>query len=404
MKIKYGMIGMLILLLCSPVFAQTGPGSVLVLKDIFTPSDVYPGDSFNISFKVENGWYAEAKEIYVYLEGGYPLLNISPTESYYIKKLGYESPSKTSVPLTFDLSVDKSASAGSYTINVVLNLRRYADTIGVSGGYKRYREVIPVLIEVKGTPEIEVFVKSSTPGEIKSGEEVEIQLEVVNIGSDEARNILISPESIPEIEVLWFSGTVYVGDVAPQKSKTAAISIDVAEEADAKDYALPIKVIYETPEGETISEEGEIKIPIEESVDFAVIPVANSANSGDREKMITFDVQNTGDKVAEEVKAMLRASYPFTPTGNEYFIGELKPGESTEVSFHVDLDSGASTQKYPIDIIIQWEDDDKEYSKTDSSFVDVSRIESDPRVYYWITGGIVALIILARIKRKIKKK
>ena len=401
MKIKAGIFGMLILCFISPAFAQTGSGSTLVLKELQTPSDVYPGDSFNISFRIENSWFADAKEINVYLEGGYPLLNISPTESHYIKRLGFESVDKTSSVFTFDLMVDESAPAGSYTVDAVLNYRRWAAVVGVSGGYERYTSIIPILIEVKGVPEIEIFVKSSKPGEIKSGEEAEIQLEAVNVGTEEARNILIFLGSIPEIEVLWFSRTVYVGDVAPQKSKTALISIDAEENIGAGEYALPLNVTYETLDGELISDSREIRIPIEESVDFAIKPVSNSAIAGVKEKMITFNVQNTGDNLAEELKATLRASYPFTPTGNEYFVGELPGGKSTQVIFHVDVDSDAASQKYPIDIIIQWEEDDQEYSKTESSFVDVSSVESDLERYSWILAGFfVILIVLIRIKKK----
>lgn len=402
MKIKEGMVWVILMCFTSPVFAQSSSGDAgLILKDVQLPDGVDPGDSFDISFKVENSWYADTREIYVYLEGGYPLLNASPTESRYIKRLGYEVPSKTSTPLTFDLFVDRSASAGYYTVDLVLTYRRYTNTLGVAGGYERYREVIPLLIEVKGKPDIEVFVKSSKPGEIKSGEEAQIRLEVVNVGTEEARNILIFPDSIEEIEVLWFSRTVYVGGVAPQKSKTAVVSIDVEENVGAGEYGLPVKVNYETPDGDVITDSLEINIPVKESVDFIIVPVVNSAIAGVKEKMITFTVQNTGDNLAEEVKATLRASYPFTPTGNEYFVGELPAGKSTQVIFHVDLDSDAATQKYPIDIIIQWEEDDQEYSKTESSFVDVSSVESDLKKYSWIlVGFFVILIVLIRIKKK----
>jgi hypothetical protein len=405
MKIKVALV--LVFLLCfgSPVSAQSSSGdAILVLKDIQKPQEVSPGDSFDVSFKVESGWYADTSEIYVYLEGGYPLLNSSPSEPKYIKRLGYETHSKTSSSLSYTLFADKSAPAGTYSFDVVLTYRRYADTLGIAGGYNRYREVIPMTIEVVGEPVVEVFVKSSTPGEIKSGDEAEIRLEAVNVGTEEARNVLIFPASTSEIDVLWFSSAVYVGDVSPQKSKTAAFSIEVNENVAAREYKIPMNVTYESPDGEVFAKLREISIPIEESADFNVEPVANSANVNDKEKMITFDVQNTGDKLAEEVKATLRASYPFTPTGNEYFIGELKPGEDIVVSFHIDVDSDAAAQKYPVDIIIQWEDEDIEISMIESSFVDVSAVESDPRVYYWIAGGLIALVILARIKRKIKEK
>ncbi|MEE9474456.1 MAG: hypothetical protein V3V36_02165 [Candidatus Hydrothermarchaeaceae archaeon] len=402
MKNKVAMIGILILCFTCPVFAQASSGdAVLVLKDIQIPSEVYPGDSFDISFKVENSWYADTKEIYVYLEGGYPLLNISPTEPHYIKRLGFEYIGKTSDPFSFALSVDRSATAGSYTVNVVLTYRRYAPALGVSGGYERYREIIPVLIKVKGRPGIEVFVKSSQPGEIGPGEEAEIRLETVNIGTEEARNVLILLNPIDEIDVLWFSRTVYVGDILPQKSKTAVISIDVEEGIEAIEYALPIKVAYETPDGEKIATSGEINITIKESVDFAIAPVVNSANAGDREKTVAFKVQNSGNNLAEEVKTVLRASYPFTPTGNEFFIGKLQPGEGADVSFHVDVDTDAASQRYPVDIIIQWKEDDQQYSETKSSFIEVFTVESNWQIYAGIVVGVIAfLIVLTMIRRR----
>lgn len=402
MKNKEAMIGILLLCFTCPVFAQTSSGDAgLVLRDIQVPPEIHPGDSFTISFKAENSWYADTKEIYVYLEGGYPILNISPTEPHYIKRLGYEYLGKTSEPLSFNLSVDKSALAGSNTVNVVLTYRRYADALGVSGGYERYREIIPLLIKVKGRPDIEIFIKSSKPSEIRSGDDAEIRLEAVNTGTEEARNVLILSDSIDEIDVLWSSRTVYVGDILPQKSKTAVISIDVDDEIDAGEYALPIKVAYESPDGETISTSGEINVAIKESVDFAIAPAVNSANAGDKEKMITFNVLNSGNNLAEEVKTFLRASYPFTPTGNEFFIGKLQPGESAHVIFHVDVDSDAASQRYPIDITIQWKEDDQQYSTTKSSFIEVFTVEEKWGNYALIAVGITAfLIILVRIKKK----
>jgi hypothetical protein len=384
-----------------PVFAQASSGDAsLVLRDIQIP-EIYPGDSFNISFKVENSWYSDTREIYVYLEGGYPILDISPTEPHYIRRLGFEHLSKTSEPLSFNLSVDKSAFAGSYTVNVVLTYRRFTQTLGVSGGYERYREIIPILIKVKGRPRIEVFVKSSQPYQIRSGDGAKVLLKAVNTGTEEARNVLVFPKSIDIIDVLWFSRSIYVGDISPQKSKTAELSIDVKESIEAKEYALPIDITYETPDGENISTSGEVVISIKESADFSISPVLNSVNTGEKEKTVIFNIKNSGNAVAKEVRATLRANYPFTPTGNEFFIGKLEPGESVNVSFHVDVDSDASPQRYPIDLIVEWEEDDNRYTKMRSSFIDVFKSAYNWQIYAVVGGAVI--IILAILKKKMPR-
>ncbi|MEE9474858.1 MAG: hypothetical protein V3V36_04215, partial [Candidatus Hydrothermarchaeaceae archaeon] len=76
-------------------------------------------------------------------------------------------------------------------------------------------------------------------------------------------------------------------------------------------------------------------------------------------------------------------------------------GESAHVSFHVDVDSNAASQKYPVDIIIQWKEDDKQYSDTKSSFIEVFPVKDSLKIYAAIAVCAIAfLIILIRIGKR----
>ncbi len=385
--------------------------AAIVIKDLQVPENVMPGDTFNLSFVLKNAWQSDVRETFVYLEGGYPLLKISPTDPVSVGTLqgryvsaethppDYYDPE--SRPLHFALTVDKSATAGTYSVNAVLTYRRYSDAIGRVGASERYREVIPILITVEGEADMAVFVKSSKPQEVRAGDDATVNLKVVNMGHEEAKNVLLFTDPVDMVDVMWFSRVFYVGDVVPQGSANAELSVEVDSAAKAGEYALPVKISYETPDGEQITKDDRIVITIEKGADFEVAPVADSLESDTRENPVVFRLENTGNARAKEARVTLKANYPFTPTGNEFYVGDIEPGETVDVSFHVDIDSDASTQKYPVDLIVQWTEDETIYTKTKSSFIDVTMVESN---WYPYLFGVIGIFILVLILRKLKKK
>jgi hypothetical protein len=118
-----------------------------------------------------------------------------------------------------------------------------------------------------------------------------------------------------------------------------------------------------------------IGVTLHSEADFEIKPVQNLVKAGESEQMVSFTVKNTGTKAAEDIRLTLRANYPFTPVGNEYYIERLAPGEATVAEFHVDVDSDAAKQRYPIDVVIKWkeEEDDEEHVKVKYSYVEVQK-------------------------------
>lgn len=393
---------MIFILAVLPSVAWAETGKAVILKDLEIPSDLEPGDEFQVSFRLENAWYSYLQEIFVYMDGGPPFLNQSPTEAQYIKILRNVDPWIISDKFTFNLSVDEDTTAGIYPLDVVVTYRRYTDEIGKSGGYNREEQVIPLQIMVDGTPEISVFVKDSEPSKVRPGDLVELTLQVVNIGTEKAKNVLIYTGTVDDVEVLWFSKAFYVGDIETWGTGDAVVQADVDDYAGPGEYILPVRVAYETPGGEAITQETSINIVVEEEADFKIIPGSNRVIAGAMENQVSFNLENTGTKGAKEVKVILKAAYPFTPTGNEYFVGRLDPGENRDISFHVDTDSDADTQRYPVDIVIQWKEDSDDYIKSKGTFIDVEYVESHDWDYLFAgVGVLVGLAILRKIVMKI---
>jgi len=374
----------------------------LLIEDIELPEVIYPGDTFALTFYVRNAWYEPIDDPYVYLEGKYPLLKVSPTKPIKLEPLVYEYDPwfRKFAKVSYNITVEQDATAGVYTLYAVFSFTKCSQALSMQGCAKeRFTEKIPIKITIRGKPKLEIFPEASKPDKIYSGDTAEIKFSVANLGSDIARDVVASFSSIENIDVLWYSKKVYLGNIAPKAKNFGTIRIDVDEEAIAKSYELPVKMVYESWDGKEHVRYTKLKIDIEEKADFEVSPAKEILLSDSKENLVTFTIKNKGTKTAEELKLILRASYPFTPTGGEYYVGELKPGQEVNVKFHVDVDKKASSQRYPIDIIFQWKND-KEYSKVVSSYIEVEKKESKAWVYA-IPLLIVIAIAIAIKKRKL---
>ncbi|MDP6612621.1 MAG: hypothetical protein QF673_01220 [Candidatus Hydrothermarchaeota archaeon] len=392
---KWILLAIVTLAMVSPANGVGGEG-VVILENLSLPKNVYPGDNITIAFSALNSWHGDLRDGYVHLEGGAPFLKTSPTEPKKVREIEYWWVENKAVPLSFSLEVDKGAKAGSYTVNVVFTYTRYSDATGTKGGFARFKQVEPLTIEVRGRPELKVVVKSSEPRKIRAGDLVEIKISVVNLGSEEVRNVLLYAKPSPPVDLMWQSEVLYIDEIPPQGKGSAAITVDVSDKAKAGRYSLPLTLSYEDKDAKRFEIESAVSVTIEESADFEITPLRNEVESDARDKRVTFEVANTGSRDAEELKAILKASYPFTPTGNEYFVSLLKPGDNAELAFHADIDDDASTQRYPVDVILQWKEGGDDYSEKKTSYIDVTRAEGRERVYAASFLGLLFLILLMK--------
>ncbi len=375
----------------------------LLIEDIELPEVIYPGDTFTLTFYVRNAWYEPIDDPYVYLEGGYPLLKVSPTKPIKLEPLIYEYDPwfRKFAKVSYNITVEKEATAGTHTLYAVFSFTKCSQALSMYGCAKeRFTEKIPITITIRGKPELEIFSEASKPEKIRSGDTAEIKFSTVNMGDDIARDVVACFSSIKDIDVLWYSREVYLGNIAPKAKSFGTITLDIDEEAPAKSYDIPVKISYESWDGIRHVRYAKLKLDIEEEADFEVSPADEILLSDTKENPVTFTILNKGTKTAEELKLILRASYPFTPSGGEYYVGDLKPKQKAIVRFHVDVDKKASSQRYPVDLIFQWKEDNKEYTKTISSYIEVEKKSTKA----WIYLGLLFIIVIAIVIKKMKTK
>lgn len=497
----------MLLVLSAAVHAQPGGGESLVLRDVrLTPEPLYPGESFNLSFRVVNAWGGDRYigDAYVYLRGGYPFLNISPAQPLRLGTLTLEG-----TEVSYSLSVDPKATEGVYTLEVVLSYTRYSDLVGTRGGRERFTEVHPVSIKVSGVPELRVFLSGSEPERPAPGDTVNLELRVANTGNGAAENVMIYADDGDGVSPEWSSRAVYVGDIEPGSARRVRISAKLSDGMAPEVRVMPVQVVYRK-DGRWVKSSAEVRVKVSESygaeiyvvssepekpapgdtinlelrvvnrgdlqvsdlvlelgsdggvkplwssrvvhvgdipaggtalvkavleakesaasgehvlpvrlmwrggdantslvvtlyrqADFEVEQAGDGLRAGGKEQEVRFLIRNTGTAEAEHLRLTLRASYPFTPVGGEYYIRRLSPGETSTAVFHVDVDGDAAEQRYPVEIVVKWREDHEEHSEVEYSYIQVLGQRKRNYALAALALGAAALLLLLMKRRQL---
>ena len=409
-KFKIEAVFLIFVFILYPAYAQSiaqQETHTLLIEKIEVPDVIYPGDTFTLTFYVRNAWYRPVDDPFVYLEGGYPFLKVSPTKPIKLEPLIYEYDPwfRKFAKVSYNITVEKDAVAGSYTIYAVFSFTKCSPALRMEGcARERFTERIPIKITIRGKPKLKVFLEGSKPEEVYAGDRAEIEFSVANLGSDTARNCIAKFSASKDLKVFWYSKEIYLGDIKPRSKSFGKVVIDVPEDVKPGKYKIPVTILYKDWSGGLLKEYDEIEIEVKEEADFKAYPANEILESDTKDNYVSFFIENSGTKKAEELKVILRASYPFTPTGGEYYVGDLEPGEKAKVVFHVDVDAKASSQRYPVDIILQWKEEDEERSKVISSYIEVRKKKEPIEIYISALAVVLALIMIVKLKKKFSRK
>ena len=212
--------------------------------------------------------------------------------------------------------------------------------------------------------------------------------------------------------------SLYVGTIRSNEAIPISVNLSVDKDAEAKEYPLQIVANYYVNEpsisrsyfithNEVLASIVKIDKGVDLEIEKTVFP--QKLVSDIKDAPIQVSLRNTGNKPAHEIKLTLAAQYPFIPSGKSFFIDEIKPGETKEAIFHIDVDSAASSQIYPIDLSIEWKENDLLYSTTKSFGIPVEKSSNVPeflntKTIILVVAGIVAIILLQVMRLRKRKK
>ncbi|MFA4667961.1 COG1361 S-layer family protein [Pyrococcus kukulkanii] len=270
-------------------------------------------------------------------------------------------------------------------------------------------------IDVTGVEMIVISRVSTSPSRVLPGNsDVEVSFTVENIGSGEARYVLLKPIPSYPFKLSETSDQIInVGTLKQGDSARASFKVDVDKDAKSGTYQIPVIVTYKDPTGEFKELKLSIPIIIEEKPNIVVEKVEfNPEPVQGKDVNIYVTVKNIGGEKAESVviEGVVRSSQPFTLVKRTDYVGTLAPNQTGQGVITLTVDKDAIPKVYNILIRIRAvgdrdKGDDNVYIFEHTIKIPVKEnVEEKERLKKLAIGaGVLAVLVTLLIYLKRKK-
>jgi len=302
------------------------------------------------------------------------------------------------------LKVDENALASVYPFPVTINseAKTVASSTGAGGvvtSVLGFSQSDSINLKVDGTSILVPSLAGMTPYLIDPGQQATVTVKLYNNGSDIARNVRLSVDSIPGLTVSSGSEDIYLGEISPKASATAAVSFEMDSEAESRTYPLPMAVSYD---GSSSPFTADIKVRESARIEISEVLYDSGLITDKPDQPIQLRIRNAGNRKAEDLTFILVAEYPFTPTGRSNFLTSLEPGEEKTIGFFMGVDAKAVSQTYPAQVMMTWREGERNKSSIRGFSIFVQK--NSGLSYIFLIGGVAVLTVVFLAFIKMKKK
>lgn len=395
---KKALLLLLILWSCS-VLAQfpiePGYGHIEATLLNQDPDPAEQGEYLELRWKIVKIGNAEIQNLRFNLELDYPFYfdeSDTPVKSVG-DWIGY-SDDQEYYTLHYKVRVDEEALEDTYEVK----LKWY-----YSDGSIGREEEYDVRVGDKEDPNLVVGTLQSDPTKLVADtEEAQLDVEIENIGDEDAQNVKISI-GLPAgfTPSYTYSDRDNLGTIAADDSETATFYIDIDENMRSGNYKSNLTIQYKEADDED-NEYKELIIPLEipvhdmplfEIVSFQTNPAKLKPGDGAELKVT---VKNVGGKKGESVslRAFKESSQPFDFDEKSDFIGKLEPGETGEALLKFTVDEDASPKKYIIDLEVRSISDSEVLTEEESGIIVIANGEKNQGLS---TTGIIIIVVIVAI-------
>jgi len=315
-----GIIFVMILMLAYGAFAAVPE----VSQFTYTPSPAVPGSTITVTIQLENKNDSTLKGISAQLENSYPF-TIKPTDTQPNPAVIGDIAGHGKAQAQFMVYVDPSAENTTY--NLPITIKTTDDATGTKANYT---------INVSGKEPL-VKVVSIVENKLLPGEEKTIVLEVQNVGTSPAYDVLVEMQedrtvtttgSVVERDIVPLgAATAYLSGINPGEKKTVELKVSVSSTATVKTYTQPITISYRNSGGTRTTDTSYIGLSVFGNVelDATLKEIVGSITPGQKAD-ITLELFNKGLGKAEFVVVELSAENT-TIEKPKQFIGSLGPND-----------------------------------------------------------------------------
>lgn len=273
-------------------------------------------------------------------------------------------------------------------------------------------------IEITGKAELIVSRVSTSPSKIIAGtDNVEISVQIDNVGTGTARTVVLKP--LPEWPFSLSESSQQViglGTLGKGDSVQTSFRINVADNCTSGTYEIPLLVSYTSDVG--IQRNVTLRVPViigaKPNVEVVSVRVEPEPLQGETVN-VYVELKNTGGEKATSVliEGVVKADQPFTLEKRTDYVGDLEPGKAGEGAIVLKIDRDAIPKDYNIRLRIRAvgdpeQGDDNVYVFERTITITVMKNTQKTRNLKGLallTGiAVVVSVILTYISRKAKKR
>ncbi len=382
-------------------------GAVQVSSATYTPTPTGPGKLISVFVTIKNNSNSVADQVSVEPQLNYPFsLSETGRSSLFFDAI----PPFQSVSGTLDIQVDKQALNGTYTLSIV------AQEEGLAGVAQ---DVAVQVISFK--PQVEI-VSSNIPDAVP-GQSVQAEIEVRNIGSSNAINILIGT-----VESLTSTGQiverpiknigpslVYLDSLSPNESRKVSMTLGVDSTAELKTHLIPFKIRFQDEnrsESELTRFLG-IRVNASAELDAYFSLESEVLLSPGARSLVTVNLFNRGVSSARNVVAEVLSSDSFTVMSEpQIFIGTLDSDDFDSFAVDLKVNSDLAPGTYPVKVAFEFKNENNENMRVEkevplrvfSAQEAAGNGKSSGSVFDWILPLIVIALVVFFVYRRYRNR
>lgn len=273
-KTKFSIFMMLILLLCSSVFAISLTGSstnIIAKKDIRVsmvnqePDPVEPGEYVDVKFKIENYGSEATNPIEITLENMYPFTIVGDGEATkIISGLERRQKADDSEIVTWRLKIDKDAAEGNNEIIVSYKEK------SVTRGEIVYKESFYVDVRTSDTI-LEIVDIQTNPEMMVPGTPTDVVLKLKNLGDSFIKDVSVGMDLTGlDIATIQGSAEKIVPKIDGNEDVTVSFKMIADASSEIKVYNIPLILSFKDNINTEYTQESTFGLMLESKINYVL--------------------------------------------------------------------------------------------------------------------------------------
>ncbi|WP_456370227.1 COG1361 S-layer family protein [Geoglobus sp.] len=348
-----------VLLLLSLVIVQTASASAdFTFHVSLQDSTLHPGEEAVLTILIENDarlsgfavnentsslipLLTTAKNLRVEVDDSELPFSVRSANPYIVGDL----PSGIVARAVFTIQVDDDAGEGKYTLPVKLRFSRVTYYLENGNPVISYEnevdvEYVGVTVEKKDYD----FSLAVLEGQLISGEEGAIRVEIVNSGKNPVENCVVILNATPPFRPNPSGAAAYIGHLSPMERKNATFKLYVMDGAVNQTYPATFLIRFETTSGVPRAVLKTVGLNVYDRTHFSLVksasfipgytPVPGKAGIPGVRGYVVVSLKNSGESVSDAV-AFLKFENRMLRAENSPYLGNFSSGDVRNLVFYI---------------------------------------------------------------------